>query len=254
VIKKPSAKSFKGLYSEKYFSHGKYNDVNTLRRENRRRLNLMNKFLPNSEVNILDFGCGPGDFIRFVDHKHIMWGLDYSEYAIQQARKANPGIKDRIKVGLIEEQNYSICCFDAIVMWDVIEHLWDIREVLKNLLNFLKSGGLLFISTVNIGSIFANITGRYWPMMTPPEHLNFFTNKSFKYLFEKEFKCKVRYRQNKGKWANIGFIFYKIKRIFPKLIPTWLIRLFQNKFTKYWSLYVPTGDIQYLVVQKNTES
>ena len=53
--------------------------------------------------------------------------------------------------------------FDTIVLLDVIEHLPDPIQSLKELNYFLKEGGKIFFSTINIESTFSIALGPYWP-------------------------------------------------------------------------------------------
>ena len=87
--------------------------------------------------------------------------------------------------------------------------------------------------------------------MTPPEHLSFFSKRSFQELFkEEQSSLEIVKWKTQGKKANIGFIFYKIKRIVPALVPKAIINLFSKGIFRNLSVCVPTGDIQYLVVRK----
>lgn len=56
---------------------------------------------------------------------------------------------------------------------------------------------------------------------------------------------------SKGKWANVGFILYKFNRVSDIKIPDKIINIFQTTFLSKWNIYVPTGDIQYVVLKKN---
>jgi SAM-dependent methyltransferase len=198
----------------------------------------------------LDFGCGAGDFITAADSAYEMWGHDLSEYAVEKARQNNPHLRERFSSGSPDKLQYPPAFFDGILMWDVIEHLWDPGAVCGQLLKYLKPGGSLFISTPDIGTITAKATGKYWAFMTPPEHLGFFSKQSITYLLEKKMACRIQAHRSLGKWANTGFILYKLKRIFPRLVPGFLPRFFQSKYTRNLGLYVPTGDIQYVAARK----
>lgn len=253
VKDKPSDEKLDAIYGEAYFSHSKYRDLDTLKAEEMKRLELLKKHVaPSPQTRVLDAGCANGDFIAVAKGAYSMYGNDYSAHAIDNARRLNPELADHLTAGPIEQQSYGENYFDAIVLWDVIEHLWSPKEVAEQLLRYLKPGGYLLISTPNIGAPFARLTGKYWPFMTPPEHLSFFTRKSFKYMFEEELHATVKEWGTRGKRANVGFVFYKIKRIFPRLVPSALIRLFGRRPFNKWSVYVPTGDIQYLAVQKRS--
>ena len=91
---------------------------------------------------LLEVGCATGDFLRHAKETYEVWGNDISSFAVDEAKKKNEDISDRITSGLIEAQNYPKESFDVIVMWDVIEHLYDPVDAFKNLLDALKPGGV----------------------------------------------------------------------------------------------------------------
>jgi SAM-dependent methyltransferase len=67
---------------------------------------------------------------------------------------------------------------DVIVMLDVIEHLPDPHGTLVLLSRHLGPGGIIVITTGDFGSMAARLSGRYWRLMTPPQHLWFFSRES----------------------------------------------------------------------------
>lgn len=249
VANKPREEQLNEIYSESYFSHSKYQDLKALAKEDERRFKIIQKYIPAGTSRILDAGCAGGEFISYVKGSYEMWGVDLSTYAIEKAKAKNPELKQRLFAGYIEHQNFEADFFDGIVLWDVIEHVWEPRETIEQLLKYIKPGGYLLISTPNIGASFAKVMGKYWPFMTPPEHLSFLTKKSFTVALE-GLNAKVVSWRSKGKWANIGFILYKIRRIAPVMMPEVLIRLFQKGLLKKLSAYVPTGDVQYISIRK----
>ena len=249
VAEMPSPLELEAMYTENYFSHNKYRDTAALEKENERRLTLTRRYLTGDGLKVLDFGCATGDFIKAAGPYFEMWGHDLSEYAVEQARQKNPGARDRIHSGLPGRKEYSPGSFDAVVLWDVIEHLPDPAALCEQLIRILKPGGFIFLSTPDIGAPFARMTGKYWPFMTPPEHLGFFSGTSIAFLFKNKLGCRILESKSSGKWANTGFIFYKLKRIFPRLVPGGVVKWFQGKRTGRWSLYVPTGDIRYVAAQ-----
>lgn len=248
----PSKAELGNIYSDDYFTHAKYKDISTLNKENERRLSIAKKFLKDKSNKVLDAGCASGEFLAYAEGNYNFWGIDISEFAVNEAKKRIASMAHQLSFGLIEDQNYDENFFDGIVMWDVIEHIKDPLLTCKSLLKFIKPGGYLMVSTPNIGATFAEICGKYWPFITPPEHLSFFNKKSMIQLFEKELNASIKYRTSKGKWVNIGFLFYKLKRIFPKLVPKFVIKFFGLPVMEKLSIYVPTGDIQYLVIKKNS--
>ncbi len=246
-------KERKRLYALQYFLNEKYSDLRVLSKEYKRRLRLMEEFLPEKELKILDYGCGAGNFMNFINDRYVMYGVDISEGAIRQAAKLNPKYALRLQVLSDNCLHGMPNFFDAIVMWDVIEHIWDPAEAFQKLFACLKPSGYLFISTPNLDALTAKMLGRYWWFMTPPEHTGLFSQRSLEYLFEIMHGCAIKKRISKGRWVNSSFLFYKMKRIFPKLIPNALMRFLRTGYFKYCSMYAPTGDVNYLVIQKGSD-
>ena len=64
-------------------------------------------------------------------------------------------------------------------MLDVIEHLPDPFETLRLCNKILKPGGVILITTGDFDALIARLTGRHWRLMTPPQHLWYFSRTSF---------------------------------------------------------------------------
>ncbi|KPJ56396.1 hypothetical protein AMJ49_04950 [Parcubacteria bacterium DG_74_2] len=246
VLQKPTIESLSEMYSGEYFNRGKYIESNkAINFENKRRLFWLKKSGLKKGARILDVGCATGDFINMAKRYFDMWGLDISEFAVKEARLKNPDIFQKIKKGMIEELSFPADFFDCIVMWDVIEHLWDPVGVISKLVKILKPGGVLAVSTPNINTATARLMGKSWHFMIIPEHLSFFNKSTLNYLFETAGLIPLKW-MTRGKWVNFGFLLYKIKKAFPKLLPSSLIHWVQQKhIIANLALYVPTGDIQY---------
>jgi len=120
-------------------------------REFERRLLAIERFLP-SRGRLLDVGCGVGHFLRVA--KRLGWeaqGLDISDAASQTASEAF-GL--HVKVGTLEGIPFPEGSFDAVTLWDVIEH---VRRPVENLIaanRLLKEGGILSMKTPNESSLF----------------------------------------------------------------------------------------------------
>jgi len=248
VRHRPSEDSFEEIYSDSYFAHSKYRDPRALQLENSRRLALLRQVLTEG-AEVLDAGCSTGDFVWSAKSCYRIHGIDYSRYAIERARSANPDVAERLVAGRLEDSPFAGHRFDGICLWDVIEHLWDPVSVVMDLLSRLKPGGYLFISTPAIDAPMARLAGRYWAFMTPPEHLGFFTRRSFEALFREPLPGRIERMFRRGKWANVAFIGYKIGRVAPRWFPSWLLAPCRWPRLGRLNLYVPTGDVRYLVVR-----
>lgn len=248
VTEPPSEESLTAMYGQQYFSRGKYGNHRALELENARRLALLRAHLP-AGGRVLDAGCADGDFVSAAKGAFEISGLDRSEFAIEQARERNPELAGRLWCGKLEDLPAGAAPFDAICLWDVIEHVWDPVPVCRDLLARLAPGGVLLLSTPAADAPIARLMGRYWAFMTPPEHLGFFGRRTFEVLFAEAAPARMVHHERLGKWANVGFVFYKAARVLPRLVPSALVRAIQASALAGLTVYVPTADVQYVVVR-----
>jgi 2-polyprenyl-3-methyl-5-hydroxy-6-metoxy-1,4-benzoquinol methylase len=250
VVREPEPDQLKAIYDEAYFGHNKYRDLNTLSIENTRRLRLMQRYIPAGSC-VLEAGCGAGYFLEMASSSYTMYGFDLATSAVKQARTRTSLDTRRIQQGTLEAPpQFDNRMFDGICLWDTIEHIWDPLQVMPLLFDRLKPGGYLALSTPNIGTLTARIMGTRWAFMTPPEHLSFLSKQSMHYLMQTALGHQIVFHASWGKKVNAGFLFYKLHRVMPRLTPRMLLKLFEHPPFANLALYVPTGDIQYVVVQK----
>ncbi len=62
---------------------------------------------------------------------------------------------------------------DAVTLWDVLEHVDDLRAYLAAVNNILRQNGMFAINTVDRSRVCARVLGSRWQLIVPPEHLNF---------------------------------------------------------------------------------
>lgn len=250
VRDQPSAAELEAIYGETYFASSKYADLRAQQRENQRRLDLLEHAGVAPGGRVLDVGCATGDFIAAAGDRYDLWGLDVSPFATGVARERNPRFAAQVRTGFIEDQAFEPASFDAIALWDVVEHLWDPRRVLRQLVAHLRPGGSLILSTPDIGAVTARLMGRRWAFMTPPEHLGFFCARSLRSVLDEQIGLRTTWSEAHGKWVNAGFLAYKLGRVFPGLVPAPLTTLVQRSALGRATLYVPTADIRYVAARR----
>jgi 2-polyprenyl-3-methyl-5-hydroxy-6-metoxy-1,4-benzoquinol methylase len=73
---------------------------------------------------------------------------------------------------------------DAISMWDYIEHTIDPRRELDKAAEHLRAGGILALSTGDIGTFSARVAGHSWHLLTPEHHNFFFESRTLHRLLQ----------------------------------------------------------------------
>jgi 2-polyprenyl-3-methyl-5-hydroxy-6-metoxy-1,4-benzoquinol methylase len=175
-----SQKELEKIYSQDYFNDKKTQDYIA---DAQIKFNYLKKYIPIGS-KILDFGCGVGDFIGICKKNRLeVCGYDISSYAAKFVleKYQTKVLTDKLRRDLFEEKS-----FDVIVLFDVIEHMSNIDEVLSLFSFWLKSGGLLIITTPNIKSWDAKLLGKHWyGYKKIPQHISYFSPDSVNLLLKK---------------------------------------------------------------------
>lgn len=130
---------------------------------------------------ILDIGCASGHFL--LSMKALGWetyGVELNEYAAHRAKEH--GLE--VFCGEVEAAQFERDTFDVVTLWDVIEHLHSPKSTLSEINRILKKDGLLVVSTPDVGSLDANIFGRYWAGLDSPRHLFLFSAQTLSLLLQ----------------------------------------------------------------------
>lgn len=95
--------------------------------------------------DILEVGCGIGNFIDFLAKFGNVWAIDIEKEYISKIKKEN--IKAKVGVGDIEKGKYFFNGqkFNSIVCLNVLEHIRNDQAALHNLNKLLKNKGKLIL-------------------------------------------------------------------------------------------------------------
>jgi SAM-dependent methyltransferase len=137
----------------------------------------------------LDVGASAGFFVKTAaDHGWDAHGIELSKDTSRLARERY-GVD--VQSARLEETTFEPASFDAITLWDVIEHLPDPIDTMQRAATLLKPGGVVLILTPNLDGLFARGSYKvarridYWPAVTPPGHLFQFSTRSLTVLVER---------------------------------------------------------------------
>ena len=103
-------------------------------------------FLIESNLKILDIGCGTGDLLSSLKPKYGM-GIDFSPNMIQIAKKRYPNF-DFVQ-GDVEDKNFVAKInkkFDVIILSDVFGYFNDCQNTLNNLQHFCNFNTRIIIA------------------------------------------------------------------------------------------------------------
>jgi len=149
--------------------------------------------VPEKVRRVLDVGCSTGALGKKIKQRNTteVMGVEFDEQMAKVAREK----LDRVIVGDVEkvnfEEHFPAEYFDCIIFADILEHLKNPWEVLKNATNFLNKEGIILASIPNVRH-YTTITNLlfkgYWPYrdrgIHDKTHLRFFTLKNIRELFQ----------------------------------------------------------------------
>ncbi len=99
---------------------------------------LLRKYL-NKKGRILDLGCGTGFNFSSINKFGKCYGLDISKSALKQAKKFN---YKKLYEGNALKTPFKDNVFDAVLCMDLVEHLEEDVELLKEVKRILKPNGI----------------------------------------------------------------------------------------------------------------
>jgi len=154
-----------------------------------RILRAIVSFAKERKLKILDVGCATGFLARELQKRgHEVIGIEIDKEAAKEAKKYCSKVivesADSPKIQFPKES------FDVIIFGDVLEHLPDPPSVLSRYKHFLKSDGLISISTSNVANWYVRVNllfGRFEyeeKGIMDKTHLRFYTRKSLKKIIK----------------------------------------------------------------------
>jgi len=132
---------------------------------------------------ILDVGSGDGAFVHHMaSHGWDATGLDFSPAASELA--ARRGLRGRYLMGSLADHDLPLRSFDAVTMWQVLEHIGEPVAMMRQVHALLRPGGLLVASVPNIDGLTASLTRERWWGLDVPRHLVHYTPPTLRRVLE----------------------------------------------------------------------
>lgn len=198
------------------------------------------KMIGASQKKILDLGCGNGRVGALFVENNEVFGIDFSESAIAEAKKR--GIK--AQVGDINSKlPFNDEAFDTVLLIEIMEHVFDPLFLLQESYRVLKKGGTLLCAIPNAANIinrihflitgdFKDYTARFnllYPAYSFTEHIRVFSPKLIERMFRNcNFKICLsdywfppffeRHPFNKMNWLAKVILYLRLEKRFPNSI------------------------------------
>lgn len=244
-----SDETLAALYGEDYFHGNEYVDYiaeeESLRINFSDRLKTIKKLRSDlSQANLFEIGCAYGFFLDQV--RSIVSssaGVDISADAVRHAVTAK-GVDARCGDYLTLELGNQV---DIITMWDTIEHLKRPDLFIQKAARDLRPGGLLAITTGDIGSLNARVRGRNWRMIHPPTHLHYFSVDTIKRLLDAQGfdTVHVSHPGNSRSMRSIAYFILALQMKKPRLYDK-----IQRLPIFGWRITANLFDIMYVIARR----
>jgi len=160
---------------------------------------------------LLDVGCGPGTFLSVARERG--WngrGVDINAESVERCRELGlDAVAGPFPHPALDGQR-----FDALVFNDVIEHLPEPRVAVAAAHDLLEPGGVLFLSTPDVGALVARVSGKRWLHLKPIEHLTSFDRATIARLLEGA-GFEIALKRSIGRNRSLGLILDRLGTYSP---------------------------------------
>ena len=133
----------------------------------------------NKDDTLLDLGCGPGYFLKYLKEQNInSKGLEVTDYLVSICKEQDLNVENSL---LEDEKDLE---YNIMTIFDVLEHLGNPIDFFNQANKKIKKGGYILAYTPNIHSFAFKFQKGKQNLLLPYEHLCFFNEKSLNYLSE----------------------------------------------------------------------
>jgi 2-polyprenyl-3-methyl-5-hydroxy-6-metoxy-1,4-benzoquinol methylase len=106
------------------------------------------------ELRAFDIGCGAGLFRDQLEGA-TSWIVDATDLNLAALRQVKPGRGRTLYYDVTEEAGDLLGSYDVVFLFDVIEHVEDVRGLLASAIRHLRPGGHLFINVPALQALFS---------------------------------------------------------------------------------------------------
>ena len=241
--------SFSDLYKEDYFSGDEYadyfGDKKVIQKNLRKWLKVVHGYVPGG--SLVEVGSAYGFFLQLAQEDFDVVGYEVDAEVVEASRLIVKG--DVRTADFLTDNQTPDESVDAVVMWDVIEHLAEPDRFVERAAQILRPGGYIFMTTGDIDAWLPRRQRAGWRLIHPPTHLQYFSANTMKRLLER-WDFEVVQIFHPGYWRTAQqilhglFVFNKPNR------PSIAYRILKNILPSKMGIYLNTFDIMFVAARK----
>jgi SAM-dependent methyltransferase len=172
---------------------------------------------------ILDVGCATGFFLDVAEKRGWeAYGVEISNYAAGVAERRHPG---RVFFGSLDRAGFAPGMFDAVTLFDLIEHIAEPRPFMSRVSGLLREGGVLLLVTPDVSSLSSRLMKTDWSHYKA-EHLTYFSPETICRLLEISGISPLAV-ESSTKYLNLRYVSGQLSA-YPHTILTPLVRVVEK--------------------------
>jgi predicted TPR repeat methyltransferase len=245
-----SADAIRALYGRSYFEGDEYSDYLAdrvaIEKTFARRSATLQRFLDRRiHRRLLEIGSAYGLFLNLVrSWFDTVEGIDVTDAGVAFAHD-ELGLD--VWLGDLLSVDFGGRAYDVVCCWDTIEHLAQPAKYIEKIAGMMTAGGVLALTTGDVGSLNAHLRGSRWRLIHPPTHLHYFSIATMSRLLDRH-GFDVVHTEHCGAFRSIGNMAHNI------LALRWgLDRLGERVRRSAFGalhLYLNLFDIMYVIARK----
>jgi SAM-dependent methyltransferase len=139
----------------------------------RNKIKLVRSF--TSKGLVVDYGCGLGHLVAEMENK----GMNVRGFEIDEdVRKLSSDILNIEVKSLSDFSTLNDSSVDVLMMWHVLEHVYDLRDDFQQIVDKVKKKGVFLIAVPNCRAYDAQFYKKHWEAYDVPRHLYHFDKES----------------------------------------------------------------------------
>lgn len=149
----------------------------------RERVSIMSRFIQGTRPRFLDVGCSTGFVVeaaRDAGWDAIRTDLNPSAVEFGHSRGLD------LRTVTLEDGGFEPDSFDAVALFDVLEHLFEPERALRSAVDLVRPGGIVFLYVPNYDSASRLLLGKDAHFIWPTHHLNYYTPPTMRDLLTRQ--------------------------------------------------------------------